>query len=98
VIRVGKHKLVHAGLSDLVPYMVQLVADGVASGLRDAQRLQRLVAASAALLANERLNLTPYVQQLLPAVLTCLVAKRIGVRHYVLDVADNQVIATSPMI
>lgn len=59
--------------------MVQLIADGVAGGLRHASRLQRLVAASAALLANEHVDLTPYVQQLLPAVLTCLVAKRIGV-------------------
>jgi hypothetical protein len=67
-------------MSDLVPYMVQLIANGVSGGLRDAGRLQRLVAASAALLANQHVDLTPYVQQLLPAVLTCLVAKRIGVR------------------
>jgi len=69
-----------AGLAALVPYLVQMVGEGVAGGLRDMGRLSRLLAATRALLANPHLGLAPYLHQLLPPVLTCLVARRLGVR------------------
>lgn len=69
----------HAGLAAVVPYLVQAVGEGVAGGLRDAPRLGRHLAAVRALVGNPTLDLLPYLHQLLPAVLTCLVAMRLGV-------------------
>lgn len=66
------------GLQPVVPYLVQSIGQGVASGLRDVPRLLRLLSAIRALATNPALDLVPYLHQLLPAVLTCLVAKRLG--------------------
>lgn len=63
----------------MVPYLVQSIGEGVATGLRDVPRLLRLLSAIRALSSNPTLDLVPYLHQLLPAVLTCLVAKRLGV-------------------
>ena len=66
------------GLHPLTPYLVKYLADSVASSLRSARALRVLLRLARALLVGEGLRLEPYVHQLLPALLTCLVAKGIG--------------------
>lgn len=68
------------GLQPVVPYLVQSIGEGVVTGLRDLPRLLRLLSAIKVLAGNPALDLVPYLHQLLPAVLTCLVAKRLGER------------------
>ena len=63
----------------MVPYLVQAIGEGVSGGLKDLRRLRLLLGAVAALLANPTLDVAPYLHQLLPPVLTCLVARRLGV-------------------
>jgi len=66
------------GLHPLVPYFAAFIADGVAQHLGDLELLSRLLQLTGALLKNPAVHLDAYLQQLLPAVMTCLVTKRIG--------------------
>ncbi|KAF8068263.1 TAF6 [Scenedesmus sp. PABB004] len=66
------------GLHPLVPYFVAFIADGVVAHLRDLALLGRLLQLGRCLLANPGLRLEPYLPQLLPAVVTCLVTKSLG--------------------
>ncbi|KAK9843667.1 hypothetical protein WJX81_001872 [Elliptochloris bilobata] len=66
------------GLHPLVPYFTQLIAEEVQRSLADLPRLHLLLQAAAALLANEHLDLERYLHQLMPAALTCCVARRLG--------------------
>eukprot|EP00775_Hariotina_reticulata_P010004 gene10004-10158_t len=66
------------GLHPLVPYFAAFIADGVAQHLGDLELLSRLLQLTSALLKNPAVHLDAYLQQLLPAVVTCLVTKRIG--------------------
>lgn len=67
------------GLHPLAPYLVQLVAAEVAAHLRSLPHLSLLLAALAALLTNPSVQMEPFLHQILPVVITCLVAKRLGV-------------------
>ena len=50
----------------------------MAAGLRSLPSLHAALALAGALLANPHVQLEHYVHQLLPPVLTCLVAKSLG--------------------
>jgi transcription initiation factor TFIID subunit 6 len=65
-----------SGLQPLAPYFTQWVAAEVSGHLGELSRLRGAVRAAAALLGNGRLTLEAYLHQLMPALLTCLVAKR----------------------
>jgi hypothetical protein len=67
-----------AGLQPLTPYLIKYLADSVAGSLRSSASLSLLLRLASALLRNEHIGLEPYVHQLLPALLTCVVAKGIG--------------------
>jgi transcription initiation factor TFIID subunit 6 len=67
-----------SGLQPLAPYFTQWVAEEVAGHLAALPRLRGAVRAAAALLANRRLSLEQYLHQLMPALMTCLVAKRLS--------------------
>jgi hypothetical protein len=69
---------VDAGMQPLAPYLCQLVSDQVAASLGDAGRLEMLLRAAAALAANPNLDLGPYLHMLVPAVLTCLLARHVA--------------------
>ena len=69
-----------AGLHPLAPYFTKFIADEVAAGLRSLPSLHAALALAGALLANPHVQLEHYVHQLLPPVLTCLVAKSLGER------------------
>jgi hypothetical protein len=67
------------GLHPLAPYFCALVAEGVASAVAtDARRVGRLLELAGALLSNAHINLEPYLPQLLPAIMTALLTRRIG--------------------
>ncbi|KAG8640529.1 hypothetical protein MANES_13G064400v8 [Manihot esculenta] len=73
-----------SGLHPLVPYFTCFIADEVACGLNDYKLLFALMRVVWSLLQNPHIHIEPYLHQLMPSVVTCLVAKRLGNRF-----ADN---------
>ncbi|XP_021847743.1 transcription initiation factor TFIID subunit 6 isoform X1 [Spinacia oleracea] len=73
-----------AGLHPLVPYFTCFIADEVARGLGDFSLLFALMRLVRSLLKNPHIQIEPYLHQLMPSVVSCLVAKRLGNR-----LADN---------
>ena len=69
------------GLHPLAPYLTQLITVETAARLGSLPHLALLLGTAEALLLNPGIDMEPYVHQLLPAVLTCLVARRLGVRR-----------------
>lgn len=67
-----------AGLQQLLPYLLQFIAEGVPRNLRVAAKLLTLMKAMTALLRNPYLYVEPYLHQMMPPVLTCLVGKRLA--------------------
>lgn len=67
-----------AGLQQLLPYLLQFVAEGVVKNLRSSTVLLLLMRAVMALIKNPYLFIEPYLHQLMPPVLTCLVGKRLA--------------------
>ncbi|KAI3434521.1 hypothetical protein D9Q98_002594 [Chlorella vulgaris] len=66
------------GLQPLLPYLVPMLADEVGRRLVHAGHLQLMLSATHALLRNPHLRLVPYIHHVLPAVLSCLLARNIG--------------------
>jgi hypothetical protein len=62
----------------LVPYFCKNIADGVVQHLGNLVVLHRFLLLTRALLANPDVHLAPYLQQLLPAVVTCVVTQSLG--------------------
>ncbi|XP_074365535.1 transcription initiation factor TFIID subunit 6 [Apium graveolens] len=73
-----------SGLHPLVPYFTCFIADEVARGLTEFNVLFALMRVVWSLLQNPHIRVEPYLHQLMPSVVTCLVAKRLGNR-----LADN---------
>ncbi|KAJ7964752.1 transcription initiation factor TFIID subunit 6 [Quillaja saponaria] len=73
-----------SGLHPLVPYFTCFIADEVSRGLSNYGLLLALMRLVHSLLLNPHLHVEPYLHQLMPSVVTCLVAKRLGNR-----LADN---------
>ncbi|KAF7831714.1 transcription initiation factor TFIID subunit 6 [Senna tora] len=73
-----------SGLHPLVPYFTCFIADEVSRGLSDYALLYALMRVVSSLLQNPHIHIEPYLHQLMPSVVTCLVAKRLGRR-----LADN---------
>tara|TARA_B110000977_G_scaffold136659_2_gene173572 strand:- start:6011 stop:7738 length:1728 start_codon:yes stop_codon:yes gene_type:complete len=66
------------GLHQLVPYFVTFVQTEVSNGLKKIQRLKAVLASVKAIVQNKNLNVELYLHQLMPSVMTCMVAKKIG--------------------
>jgi transcription initiation factor TFIID subunit 6 len=66
-----------AGLQQLVPYFIQFIAELVPKSLRDSSRLLVLIRMLKSLFFNEHLLLEPYLHQMMPPILTCIVGKRL---------------------
>ncbi|OIR57457.1 MAG: transcription initiation factor TFIID subunit 6 [Amphiamblys sp. WSBS2006] len=64
-----------AGIQQLVPYFTQLIADVVTKNLRRLCVLWSAVSLARSVLANRHLCVEPYLHQLLPSLLTCVVGK-----------------------
>ncbi|WVZ07379.1 hypothetical protein V8G54_020725 [Vigna mungo] len=73
-----------SGLHPLVPYFTCFIADEVSRGLNNFPLLFALMRVVSSLLLNPHIRIEPYLHQLMPSVVTCLVAKRLGSR-----LADN---------
>jgi transcription initiation factor TFIID subunit 6 len=69
---------VDAGLQPLAPYFTQWIADSVSQHMGSLPTLHGALAAAAALVSNGRVTLEQYLHQLMPPLITCLVAKRLG--------------------
>ncbi|CAK9163884.1 unnamed protein product [Ilex paraguariensis] len=67
-----------SGLHPLVPYFTYFVADEVSQNLSNYHLLFALMRIVWSLLRNPHLHIEPYLHQLMPSVITCLVAKRLG--------------------
>lgn len=66
------------GLHQLLPYFVQFIAEKVTHNLKNLFTLNMMMQMSSALLDNPNLFIEPYIHQMLPSILTCLVAKKLG--------------------
>ncbi|KAJ1952878.1 histone H4-like TAF Taf6, SAGA complex subunit [Dispira parvispora] len=69
---------VDPGIHQLVPYFTQFIANQTTHHLKQLRVLHTMVLAARALLSNPRVFVEPYLHQLMPALLTCLVGKRLG--------------------
>eukprot|EP00698_Gefionella_okellyi_P004198 TRINITY_DN13910_c0_g1_i1.p1 TRINITY_DN13910_c0_g1~~TRINITY_DN13910_c0_g1_i1.p1 ORF type:complete len:436 (+),score=98.10 TRINITY_DN13910_c0_g1_i1:47-1354(+) len=65
------------GITQLVPYLTQFIADEVTRNLRNLPLLQSVMCMARSLLISQHLHVEPYVHQLMPSILTCLLGKRL---------------------
>lgn len=70
-----------SGLHPLIPYFTQFIADEVTRSLDDLTLLFSLMRVARSLLHNPHVHIEPYLHQLMPSIITCLVAKRLGGRE-----------------
>lgn len=69
-----------SGLHPLVPYFSYFIADEVTRSLGDLPVLFALMRVVQSLLRNPHIHIEPYLHQLMPSMITCIVAKRLGHR------------------
>ncbi|KAG9449347.1 hypothetical protein H6P81_009312 [Aristolochia fimbriata] len=69
-----------SGLHSLVPYFTFFIEHEVNRSLEDVSLLYALMRVVRSLLQNKHIHIEPYLHQLLPAVITCLVTKSMGNR------------------
>ncbi|XP_040948475.1 transcription initiation factor TFIID subunit 6 [Gossypium hirsutum] len=67
-----------SGLHPLVPYFTYFIADEVARKLNNFPLMFALMRVARSLLQNEHLHIEPYLHELMPSIITRLVAKRLG--------------------
>eukprot|EP00743_Colponemidia_sp_Colp-15_P006912 GILK01007461.1.p1 GENE.GILK01007461.1~~GILK01007461.1.p1 ORF type:complete len:481 (+),score=78.26 GILK01007461.1:44-1444(+) len=65
------------GLSQLLPYFCQFIAQEVTNNTRNLPLLMNLMKMVRALLISPHLHIEPYLHHLIPSVLTCMVGKRL---------------------
>ncbi|KAI8552934.1 hypothetical protein RHMOL_Rhmol06G0306600 [Rhododendron molle] len=70
-----------SGLHQLVPYFTCFVADEVSRNLDNFSVLFAMMRLARSLLQNPHIHIEPYLHQLMPSVITCLVAKRLGNKY-----------------
>ncbi|XP_020579967.1 transcription initiation factor TFIID subunit 6 [Phalaenopsis equestris] len=73
-----------SGLHPLIPYFSYFISDEVSRCLNDIPTLFALMRVAQSLLRNPHVHIDPYLHQLMPSMITCIVAKRLGNR-----LADN---------
>ena len=85
-----------AGLANLIPYYAKFISTEVQTNLRNLRKLLAMTRATAALVLNPNVNLELYLHQLMPSVLTCIVAKRLsenqGENHWQLRVLASKTV------
>eukprot|EP01126_Amoeba_proteus_P054869 TRINITY_DN6771_c0_g1_i1.p1 TRINITY_DN6771_c0_g1~~TRINITY_DN6771_c0_g1_i1.p1 ORF type:complete len:302 (+),score=51.23 TRINITY_DN6771_c0_g1_i1:112-1017(+) len=74
-----------SGLHQLVPYFSRFISKGVADNLDNHIQLKALMRISKSLLLNPHIIIEPYLHQLLPAVLTCIVGKQLCLNPFADD-------------
>lgn len=73
-----------SGLHPLVPYFIYFISDEVSRNLHNFSLMFALMRLARSLLQNPHIHIEPYLHQLMPSVITSLIAKRIGNR-----ISDN---------
>lgn len=71
---------VDSGIQPLLPYFTCFIADEVSKNLCNSQLLIALMRMVWCLLRNPQIHMAPYLHQLMPSIITCLVAKQLGKR------------------
>ncbi|CAG8545355.1 6620_t:CDS:10 [Ambispora gerdemannii] len=71
---------VDTGINKLLPHFTKLICEKVVENIRNLEVLDYLMNMTKSLLSNETVYLDPHLHQLIPAILTCLVSKRLGLR------------------
>lgn len=66
------------GLHQLVPYLVQFIAETITHNLKNLSLLTTMLMLIYSLISNTSIFLDPYVHALMPCILTLLLAKNIG--------------------
>lgn len=66
------------GLHQLLPYFTQFIAEKVTHNLQNLFVLDTTMQISLALLENTNLFVEPYINQLIPPILTCLIGRKLG--------------------
>lgn len=66
------------GLHQLVPYFVNFVAEKVTHSIKDTFVLRQMMELTAAMMSNKSLFIDPYVPNLAPSVLTCIIGHNLG--------------------
>ncbi|XP_065877429.1 transcription initiation factor TFIID subunit 6-like isoform X2 [Euphorbia lathyris] len=69
-----------SGLHRLLPYFTYLIADEVSQNLNNFPILFALMRVTRSLLQNPHIHVEPYLHQLIPSIITYLVAKRLANR------------------
>ncbi|KAJ1963910.1 histone H4-like TAF Taf6, SAGA complex subunit [Dipsacomyces acuminosporus] len=75
---------IDAGIHQLVTYFVQYIAESVKNNIHNLEALKTAMAVARAVRRNPNLFVEPYMHQLIPSLLTCLVSKRLC-EHYTED-------------
>ncbi|OZJ06346.1 hypothetical protein BZG36_00711 [Bifiguratus adelaidae] len=65
------------GLHQLLPYFVQFISQKITQNLKDLFTLESVLSMVQSLLNNPHLFVEPYLHQIMPAILSCLVARRL---------------------
>lgn len=69
-----------SGLHPLVPYFTYFISEEVTRSLKNFSLLFALMRVARSLLRNPHIHIEPYLHQMMPSVITCLVSKRLGNR------------------
>ena len=84
-------------VTQLAPYLVSFFAEEMT---HSGERAANAISASRALLCNQHVNLAPYLQELIPPILTCAVAKKLSgtaaTTH--LEIRDSSAVALALII
>ncbi|KAI8921023.1 hypothetical protein DFJ77DRAFT_523052, partial [Powellomyces hirtus] len=65
------------GIQPLLPYLIQFIAEQVTQNMRKLHITHAMMRLTRAVLDNPNLFVEPYLHQLIPNILTCMVAKRL---------------------
>ncbi|KAJ3033998.1 hypothetical protein HK097_004652, partial [Rhizophlyctis rosea] len=66
------------GIQGLVPYFVQFLGERISKDVKNLQNNWAMMRLTRAILDNPNLTVEPYLHQLIPPILTCIVAKRLS--------------------
>lgn len=67
-----------SGIQQLIPYFVHFFNEEILKSLRNGQYLRDILRAYYSLIKNKMIFIEPYMHQMLPSLLTCVVGKSIG--------------------
>uniref|UniRef100_F4HVA6-2 Isoform 2 of Transcription initiation factor TFIID subunit 6b n=1 Tax=Arabidopsis thaliana TaxID=3702 RepID=F4HVA6-2 len=68
------------GLHPLVPFFTSFIAEEIVKNMDNYPILLALMRLARSLLHNPHVHIEPYLHQLMPSIITCLIAKRLGRR------------------